>query len=83
MKVLIPKSKPAKGAVGKTGLWRTSKPVVNESKCIKCVICWAFCPETTIIRHEDNSVSIDYEYCKGCGVCANECPNKAIDIVDD
>jgi pyruvate ferredoxin oxidoreductase delta subunit len=83
MKVLIPKSKPAKGAVGKTGLWRTSKPVVNESKCIKCVICWAFCPETTIIRHEDNSVSIDYEYCKGCGVCANECPTKAIDMVDD
>ncbi len=83
MKVLIPKSKPAKGAVGKTGLWRTSKPVVNESKCIKCVICWAFCPETTIIRHPDNSVSIDYEYCKGCGVCANECPTKAIDMVDD
>jgi len=83
MKVLIPKSKPAKGAVGKTGLWRTSKPVVNESKCIKCVICWAFCPETTIIRHQDNSVSIDYEYCKGCGVCANECPTKAIDMVDD
>jgi len=83
MKVLIPKSKPAKGAVGKTGLWRTSKPMVNESKCIKCVICWAFCPETTIIRHEDNSVSIDYEYCKGCGVCANECPTKAIDMVDD
>jgi 2-oxoacid:acceptor oxidoreductase delta subunit (pyruvate/2-ketoisovalerate family) len=83
MKVLIPKSNPSKGEVGKTGLWRTSKPVVNESKCIKCVICWAFCPETTIIRHEDNSVSIDYEYCKGCGVCANECPTKAIDMVDD
>lgn len=83
MKILIPKSKPAKGAVGKTGLWRTSKPVVNESKCIKCVICWAFCPETTIIRHNDNSVSIDYEYCKGCGVCANECPTKAIDMIDD
>ncbi|MGB9638091.1 MAG: 4Fe-4S dicluster domain-containing protein [bacterium] len=83
MKVLIPKSKPAKGAVGKTGLWRTAKPVINESKCIKCVICWAFCPETAIIRHQDNSVSIDYEYCKGCGVCANECPTKAIDMVDD
>jgi pyruvate ferredoxin oxidoreductase delta subunit len=83
MKVLIPKSKPSKGAVGKTGLWRTSKPVINESKCIKCVICWTFCPEATIIRHQDNSVSIDYEYCKGCGVCANECPTKAIDMVED
>ncbi|MCS6954985.1 MAG: 4Fe-4S binding protein [Candidatus Calescibacterium sp.] len=83
MRVLIPKSKPSKGAVGKTGLWRTSKPVVNHDKCIKCVICWAFCPETTIFRFQDNSVDIDYEYCKGCGVCANECPVNAIEMVED
>ncbi|MCK5213503.1 MAG: 4Fe-4S binding protein, partial [Dehalococcoidia bacterium] len=29
-------------------------------------------------RAEDDSVSIDYDYCKGCGVCANECPTQAI-----
>jgi len=22
-------------------------------------------------------VGIDYEHCKGCGICANECPPKA------
>jgi len=30
------------------------------------------------MRQEDDSPQIDYDYCKGCGICANECPVKAI-----
>jgi Pyruvate/2-oxoacid:ferredoxin oxidoreductase delta subunit len=26
-------------------------------------------------------VKIDYDYCKGCGICAQECPAKAIRMV--
>jgi Pyruvate/2-oxoacid:ferredoxin oxidoreductase delta subunit len=26
---------------------------------------------------------VDYDYCKGCGVCANECPKKAIAMVPE
>ena len=60
----------------KTGLWRTFKPVINYEKCIKCYICWKFCPDVAIII--DDFPKIDYDYCKGCGICANECPKKAI-----
>jgi len=40
-----------------------------------------YCPDNAIIRHEDDRVEVNYEYCKGCGVCANECPVKAIEMV--
>ncbi|NJE08099.1 3-methyl-2-oxobutanoate dehydrogenase subunit delta [Thermococcus sp. M39] len=64
-----------------TGDWRTFIPVVDESKCVKCYICWKFCPEPSIYIKEDGYVAIDYDYCKGCGICANECPTKAITMV--
>jgi len=42
------------------------------------MLCWVYCPDAAISLQEDNSPKIDYDYCKGCGICANECPVKAI-----
>ncbi len=64
----------------KTASWRTMRPVINYEKCIKCMICWKYCPEPAILIEDDKPV-IDYEYCKGCGICAVECPKDAIDMV--
>jgi 2-oxoacid:acceptor oxidoreductase delta subunit (pyruvate/2-ketoisovalerate family) len=36
-----------------------------------------FCPEPAIIVKDGKFVSFDYDYCKGCGICAKECPEKA------
>jgi pyruvate ferredoxin oxidoreductase delta subunit len=77
-KVVTSISYPKKGAMGRTGNWRIYRPVLDKDKCVKCLRCWICCPEATIIRHKDNSISIDYEYCKGCGICANECKVKAL-----
>ena len=71
-------SYPKKGAQGKTGNWRVFRPVLDKSKCVKCLQCWMFCPEATIVRNKDDTISIDYDYCKGCGICANVCKLKAI-----
>ncbi|MEM0106687.1 MAG: 4Fe-4S binding protein [Candidatus Micrarchaeaceae archaeon] len=75
-----PLSVPDFGAGGKTNEWRLDKPVVNQEKCIKCLICWIDCPEATIIRDDSDNIKINYDYCKGCGICAKECPTKAIEM---
>jgi len=78
---LTPLSWPTEGSMGKTGSWRIFRPEVNYSKCTKCTIWWVFCPDAAVTRQQDDSPKIDYDYCKGCGVCANECPVKAIAMV--
>ena len=60
-----------------TGAWRTYRPIWHEDRCIQCFLCWIYCPDNSI-RVEDGKVAgIDLEHCKGCGICAEECPDKA------
>ena len=61
----------------KTGSWRTYRPVWNAEKCIQCLRCYLLCPDMAIRISDGKVCGIDYEYCKGCGICANECPKKA------
>jgi len=60
-----------------TGSWRAFKPIWNEDKCIHCLFCWLYCPEPAIIVKDGKMTGIDYKFCKGCGICARECPEKA------
>jgi len=66
----------------KTGDWRTYKAVRDAEKCTHCLFCWIYCPDGAILVDEDGKVTgIDYDYCKGCGICAQECPVDAIEMV--
>ncbi len=58
---------------------RNLRPILDTDLCIKCNNCWIFCPEQCIER-EDVFV-IHYDDCRGCGVCAQECPKDAIHMV--
>lgn len=67
---------PGFSKTNKRGALKTSKPIIDLSKCTRCGICWLFCPDGVITRGQD--MRIDYEYCTGCGICAEECPIKVI-----
>jgi pyruvate ferredoxin oxidoreductase delta subunit len=32
---------------------------------------------------EEKMIGIDYDYCKGCGICSAECPVEAIKMVGE
>ena len=60
-----------------TGGWRAERPVWDSQKCIQCLICWVYCPDSAIQVDADSKVTgVDYDHCKGCGICAEECPPK-------
>ena len=67
----------------RTGDWRTFKPIIDKNKCTTCLLCWIYCPEPSITQVENGKVEVEYEYCKGCGICAEECPVKAISMVEE
>jgi 2-oxoacid:acceptor oxidoreductase delta subunit (pyruvate/2-ketoisovalerate family) len=68
----------------KTGSWRTLKPKFLADKCTACGICPRVCPEGIIYQTDKVnalgklSFACDLDYCKGCSLCATECPFKAI-----
>ncbi len=62
----------------KTGDWRTFVPEFIEANCIQCMFCWIYCPDSAIEidTSGDKPImkGIILDHCKGCGICAHECP---------
>lgn len=84
----ISMSRPAVGEAGATGQWRNSRPIMDPALCmaakagkVTCQICWAYCPDGCITQGA--GPAIDLTYCKGCGICAEECPANAIEMVPE
>lgn len=67
----------------RTGDWRLQRPVVDKDLCIKCGMCFMFYPEGCIKQTEEGYFEADLFYCKGCGICAEECPKKAIKMQEE
>ncbi|MEW6401673.1 MAG: 4Fe-4S dicluster-binding protein [Chloroflexota bacterium] len=60
----------------KTGSWRSFRPVWKPENCIQCLLCWMWCPDMSITVVDGKRGDFDYDFCKGCGICAVECPRK-------
>ena len=83
MKITV---QPSTTLANKTGSWRTNRPKFIYDKCTACHICPRVCPEGIIYQTDKTNAlgkkyyDYDPDYCKGCGLCAIECPFKAIEM---
>ncbi len=69
--------------------------VVYESRrcfscgnCFACDNCWTLCPDSAVLKTREAASDgshyvFDYDYCKGCGLCANECPSGFIRMEEE
>ena len=56
----------------------------NCGVCNMCENCWVFCPDVSISRKNDEfGYDIDYDHCKGCGICVEECPRAAMSMEEE
>jgi NADPH-dependent glutamate synthase beta subunit-like oxidoreductase len=47
--------------------------------CFECDNCFGVCPDNAVIKlGAGNKYKFNYDYCKGCALCATECPCGAI-----
>jgi 2-oxoacid:acceptor oxidoreductase delta subunit (pyruvate/2-ketoisovalerate family) len=56
----------------------------NCGICNQCDNCYMFCPDIAVIREKNNDErQINYDYCKGCGLCVVECPRNAMTLREE
>jgi len=56
----------------------------NCGTCNECENCYVFCPDASILKvGEMLSHQVDYDFCKGCGICFKECPRGAISLEEE
>lgn len=67
----------------KTGGWRSQRPIRDKEKCTDCLICWILCPDSSVLVEDEKIAGFDLDHCKGCGICAEECPRDAIEMVSE
>lgn len=54
--------------------------------CFACDNCYGVCPDNAVIKLEPGGAyayAFDLDYCKGCGLCMQECPCGAIEMTPE
>lgn len=66
-----------------TGGWRSDRPIWNKEACTNCMLCWIHCPDSSVLVKNQEMLGIDYDHCKGCGICAIECRSEALEMISE
>ena len=67
--------------------WRNMRPVIDAAACTGCLQCYLHCPDGTIFKVAEPAahapVAVDYDFCKGCGICVKVCAFGAVAMIPE
>ena len=67
------------GGLDETTALFEARRCLSCGNCFECDTCYGVCPDNSVVKlGPGNRYKFDYDYCKGCGICAKECPCGAI-----
>ena len=72
------------GGLDETNALFEARRCLSCGNCFECDNCYGVCPDNAVIKlGPGKRFKFNYDYCKGCGVCAEECPCGAIKMVPE
>jgi NADPH-dependent glutamate synthase beta subunit-like oxidoreductase len=74
------------GGLDETNALFEARRCLSCGNCFACDNCYGVCPDNAVIKLEPTGAyqyEYDLDYCKGCGLCAEECPCGAIEMVPE
>jgi NADPH-dependent glutamate synthase beta subunit-like oxidoreductase len=72
------------GGLNETNAIFEARRCLSCGNCFECDNCFGICPDNAIIKlGPGKRYAIDLDFCKGCGMCAAECPCGAITMVPE
>ena len=74
------------GDIGRVAAMAEAQRCLSCGNCLACDNCWTFCPDNAVIKTVELALDgshylFDLDYCKGCGLCAHECPTGFIQML--
>lgn len=60
-----------------------SRRCLSCGNCFGCDNCYGVCPDNAIVKLGTARFEVNLDYCKGCGLCAEECPCGAIEMTEE
>jgi len=74
------------GGLDESNALYEARRCMSCGNCFACDNCYGVCPDNAVIKLEPTGsyqYEYDLDYCKGCGICAEECPCGAIEMVPE
>ena len=73
-----------KGGLDESNALFEARRCLSCGNCFECDNCYGVCPDNAVIKlGPGKRFEFNYDFCKGCGLCATECPCSAIKMVPE